>query len=182
VNVLFLGLGNSRVKGTIAESEQVTRDGGRALILVETYRPWQKEAVPDGVELVGLGSLEKGHWPLGSERLLLFRLPDSALRAMGRGPVRKFSTRARRAYKERFADRVHRRFMSQYRRIWRNRNHQLLMSSLVRRGDLDYIVVTNYASVPWGARIQRELDATSTPRPKVRFSIDHLEDVPLYDD
>jgi hypothetical protein len=182
VNVLFLGVGNSRVKGTIAESEQVTRDGGRALILVETFRPWQKEAMPDGVELIGLGSLEKGHWPLGTERLLLFRLPDSMLRAIGRGPARTFSSRARRAYKKSFADRVHRRFMAQYRRIWRNRDHQMLMSSLVRRGELDYVVVTNYASVPWGERIQRELDATSTPRPKVRFSIDDLEDAPPYAD
>jgi len=179
MNVLFLGVGNSRVKSTIAESEQIIRDGGRALILTDTFRPWQKEAMPDGVELIGLGSLEKGHWPLGTERLLLFRLPDGILRAIGRGPAREFSTRARRVYKERFAERVHRRFMSRYRRLWHNRNHDLVMSSLVRRGDLDYVMVTNYASMTWGAHIQRDLDATSTPRPKVRFNIDNLEDVPL---
>lgn len=182
MNVLFLGVGNSQVKGTIAQSEQVLCDGGRALILVETFRPWRKEALPDGVELVGLGSLEKDHWPLRIEQVLLFRLPDGLLRAVGRGPARKFGNRARSWYDERFAERAHRRIVSRYRRIWRNRNHEHLMSWLVRRGDLDYVVVTNYASIPLGARIQHDLDATSTPRPKVRFSIDHLEDVPLYDD
>ncbi len=175
MNVLFLALGGGRRKGTLAEADQVIAEGGRALILVDSFGPWKLESVPEGVEMVGLTSLERQHWPMQVTDALILRAPDRLLRAIGRGPVRRLAKRIRGAYKRRVGQPIHRRVTVGYHKLWPDRHHGLVMS-LVRRREIDFIVVTTHQSMIRAARMQRDLDAAAISRPKTRFSIDHLVD------
>jgi hypothetical protein len=178
VNVLFLALSGARGDGVMIEAGQVVSDGGRAVVLTDTFRPWRAEDVPPGVELLGIGGFEKEHLPLRIEHVMVFG-PERVLGAVAKGSVRRVATRAQSIYRRRLANPIHRRAMVAYRKIWRNHQYRHMMASLVRGGDFDYIVVANFASITLGARIQRDLDAAAQARPVTRFSIDHLADAPV---
>jgi hypothetical protein len=176
VNVLFLAIAGGRRAAILAESEHVVRDGGRATILVDNCRPWRQETLATGVELIGLGALQRDRAPLRIVDRYVVRAPDKLLRLVGRGPVRTSAERLRRTYKRRIAQPIEHRATVAYRRVSRRARNQDLMMSVLRRGDFDYVVVANSQSIVLGAEILDALTTRSMPRPQIRFSVDHLAD------
>jgi hypothetical protein len=118
--VLFLALGGSRRKETIAESARVVAAGGRAVILVDRVGSgWRPDLLAPGVEVVEVAGLLRRHAPWRAQEAVLFGAPRALLRAAGRGRLRRFAERAGAAYERRLAWRVHRRvFLPAYERIW----------------------------------------------------------------
>lgn len=178
MNVLFLAIAGSRRAAILAESEHVVRDGGRATIVVDNFRPWRDETLAAGVKLIGLGALQKDRAPLRFVDRYVVRAPDKLLRVVGRGPVRTFAQRLRRTYKRRIAQPIERRAILAQQRASRRARNQDLMMSILRRGDFDYVVVANSQSIVLGAEILDALTTMPTPRPQIRFSVDHLADDP----
>jgi len=183
MNVMFLGFAGSRREAILAESAQVARNGGRAAIVVDTFRPWKDEAVPNGVELIGVGALERDR-PLMRfvDRFVdryVVRAPDKLLRMVGRGPLRTFTRRLRRAYKNRVAKPIQGRATAVHRRLARPVSNTDLIMPMLRRGDFDYVIVANSQSIVLGAEIQDALTAAGATQPQIRFSADHLVDVPV---
>jgi len=112
-------LKSRRRAAILAESAQVARNGGRAAIVVDTFRPWKDEAMPTGVELIGVGALERDRPLVRFVDRYVVRAPDKLLRMAGRGPLRTFTRRLRRAYKTRVAKPIQGRATSAHRRLTR---------------------------------------------------------------
>ena len=177
MNVMFLGFAGSRRAAILAESAQVVRNGGRAAIVVDTFRPWKDEAMPTGVELIGVGALERDRPLVRFVDRYVVRAPDKLLRMAGRGPLRTFTRRLRRAYKTRVAKPIQGRATSAHRRLTRPVSNTDLIMPMLRSGDFDYVIVANSQSIVLGAEILDALTAAGATRPQIRFSADHLVDV-----
>lgn len=174
MNTLFLALSGTRRGATISEAVDVVRAGGTAVILIGDRHTWRRETFPEGVGVVELPRLQRDHLPLRIERLVLFRAPKAGFTLIGRGPLRRFGRRAAGAYERRFANKVHRRVLPLYQRIWKNRERDVILSKVVDPGEFDTIAVTDFASLSYAASLVRALDAAKGAVPRLCYSIDHL--------
>ena len=181
MNVLFLALAAGRRLAVLDESAEVVRDGGRAVILTDTFRPWRGYQVAPGVELMPLGALSKDRLPLRLVDVAVIRIPDKMLRVVSKGPLRQPGKRVRRAYKRRIGEPLQRRAIALQKRFARPVRHQDLVMSMLRRDDFDAVIVANSQSILLGAQVLRALKNETNRRPIVRFSIDHLADAPATD-
>jgi hypothetical protein len=176
-SVLFLALGGTRRRETLAESALVAAAGGRAVILVDRVDGrWRPDALADGVEVVDLAGLLGRHAPWRVQEAVLFGAPRVLLRAVlrtaGRGRLRRFAERAGAAYERRLAWRVHRRvFLPAYDRIWGRTRDSLVERHLIRGATHDVVVVSDPTSLPLAARLVTG-DAFAERQPAVRFGLD----------
>ena len=178
MNVLFLALAAGRRLAVLDESAEVVNDGGRAVILTDTLRPWHGYQLAPGVELVPLGALSKDRLPMRIVNLVVVRIPDKLLRIVGKGPLRQPSKRVRRAYKRRIGQPLQRRAIGLQNRYGRPVRHQDLVMSMLHQRDFDAIIVANSQSILLGGQVLRALKTEANRHPIVRFSIDHIVDAP----
>jgi hypothetical protein len=170
MNVLFLALGGSRRNAVVAESADIAaRAGNRVVVLIGSRRPWRDTTFAEGVRVIDLAELERAHLPMRVETAILLRGPSRLVRAVGRGPMRSFARRAGGAYERKIGKPLHKRAVRAYRKLWKNRQHELAAAQLVRGAGLDYIVVADYASITCGSYLKK--DPESVP---VRFGINPL--------
>jgi hypothetical protein len=175
-SVLFLALGGTRRRETVAESALVVAAGGRAVILVDRVESgWRPDALAAGVEVVELAGLLDRHAPWRAQEAVLFDAPRALLRAAGRGRLRRFAERAGAAYERRLAWRVHRRvFLPAYERIWGRTRQSLVERRLFRGAAYDVVVVHDPMSMPMAVRLITG-DAFAGRAPAVRFGLDPAE-------
>lgn len=172
--MLFLALGANRRRAVVTESALVAADG-RAVVLIDNAKSWQRDTFAPGVEVIELARLEARHAAMRVERLFLYRGPRFLLyRVIGRGPLRPAARRAAKAYEKKFADRVHRRvFLPAYRRVWGDVRSRLVDQHVLAGRRFDTLVVADALSIQQAARILRASGDGGTP-PTVCYSIDHV--------
>jgi hypothetical protein len=176
MQVLFVALGASRRREAIAESAQVVEAGGRAVVLIDRVASWHGFTFAPGVEVVESAKLRLEHLPWKIQELVVFRGPQALFRAVGRGPLRRWSGRAGRAYERRIAGRVHRRlFLPAYERIWGDVQRSLVERHVMNRTSYDVMVVGDPMSMPLAARLMPDAAAGRPVRPAVRFCLDLTE-------
>ncbi len=174
MHVLFLALGASRKQAAVDESAQVVADGGRAVVLIDTRRPWQQAEFDPAVEVVELSRVEAARLPVRLEQLVLFRLPRGLFRTAGRGPLREKVRRVAGRYEARVADPVHRRLVgSRFRPGWGAGAHRLLRRAVP--GPYDLIVVLDPISMPYAAGLVADLEARGAPVPRCAFGLDYAQ-------
>ncbi|MEV4825855.1 hypothetical protein [Micromonospora sp. NPDC049274] len=155
--VIFLALGGNRARVVAEESGRVVASGGSATVVVDELAAWRAQRFAPGVRVVELARLRRRHLPVAAEQLLVHRAPRAALRAIGRGPLAKWSRRAGPAYERRVADRFHRRvFLPVYQRLWGDVSYRLMRRFVVRASGYDLLVVGDPASIPVAARLAEE--------------------------
>jgi hypothetical protein len=170
--VLFLALGGTRRRETVAESARVVATGGQAVILVDRADGWRSEQLAPGVELIELAGLLSRHAPWRAQEAVLFGAPRALLRAAGRGRLRRFAERVGAAYERRLAWRVHRRvFLPAYERIWGRTRQSTVERHLLRGAAYDVMVVHDPMSMPMAVRLITG-DAFAGRTPAVRFGLD----------
>jgi hypothetical protein len=171
--VLFLAVGGSRRRETIAESARVVAAGGRAVILVDRVDDgWRPDQLAAGVEVVELAGLLGRHAPWRAQEAVLFGAPRALLRAAGRGRLRRFAERAGAAYERRLAWRVHRRvFLPAYERIWARTRQSMVERRLFSGAAYDVLVVHDPMSMPLAVQLITG-DAFAGRAPAVRFDLD----------
>jgi hypothetical protein len=172
--VLFLAVGDYRRRAVSDEATAVLREGGAATILLNDRTRWEGDTLPVGVEIVELPKLEREHLPLRIERGLVFELPRQVFMLASRGRLKSTSDRAHERYERRLAKPVHRRVLRLYNRMWPDYRHAQIMSRLIRPGRYDSVEVTDYVSMPYGARILNDIEASPELTTKLSFGIDHV--------
>jgi hypothetical protein len=123
---------------------------------------------------VELSRLELGHLPRSVEMLLLFRGPRFLFRMIGRGRLRRWASRAAKAYERRIAVPLHRRvLMPIYYRVWPRKRQQLIERHVLTGVPIDLLVVCDPLSIPEGAALVGRCTAHDrTPTPVV-FGLDY---------
>ncbi|MFJ8580592.1 hypothetical protein [Micromonospora sp. NPDC093277] len=173
MHVLFLALGGTRRRAVIEESAQVVADGGTAVVLVGNPRRWEEETFDPGVEVIELSRLEQLH-PASTVEKVLFNGPGVLLRLAGRGPLRPWATKARRAYARRVSIPAHRAFiLPADRPTWGEWQQRLIFRHvLLQRRPFDLLVVSDLPSMVPAARLLAGCPAGNLPEPQVSYSYD----------
>lgn len=173
MRVLFLALGGNRKRAALAESRAMAERGDRVVVLISGRRAWAKESFAPGIEVVALDGFRR-HWPLAAEHLVVFRGPRFLLRRIaGYGTER--ADRALSAYDRVFANRAHRFLISSvYGRLWRDGAHRQIDAFLRRYGMFDAVVVADTRSVPSGLRVAEQAQARTGTPPRVAFRVEPL--------
>ncbi|MFI5834046.1 hypothetical protein ACIA5A_10260 [Micromonospora sp. NPDC051300] len=166
MHVLFLSVGDVRRRAVVEESRQAVADGGAATVVVDRMAPWSREAFASGVRVVDLAALRRGLPADRIEQAALYKAPRKLLRTVGRGPLRRFSKRAERAYQRRLADPAHRAFLRM-----RGDQRAKLIARLCARTPVDVVVVTDPIAMPYAADLLGRRPGRAHPR--VCFSYDY---------
>jgi hypothetical protein len=166
MHVLFLSVGAVRRRAVVEESRQVVADGGTATVVVDRIGPWSRESFATGVRVVELAALQRRLPADRIEQAALYKAPRKLLRTVGRGPLRRASKRAERAFQKRLADPAHRAFLR-----LRGDQRVRLLERLCARNPVDVLVVTDPIAMPYAARLLRRQPGPA--QPGVCFSYDY---------
>ena len=173
MRVLFLALGGSRKQAAADESARVVADGGRAVVLIDTSKPWAQTRFAPAVDVVELSTVESARPLVRFERFALYRVPRGLFRVAGRGPLRAKVRAAAGRYESRIADRVHGKLVAtRLRPGWGEGAHRLLRGAVP--GPYDLIVVLDPISMPYAAGLFADLEARGAAMPRVAFGLDYV--------
>jgi hypothetical protein len=145
--VVFLALGATRKGAVIAEAGQVVADGGTATVLIRKSGSWEDHPLPDGVEVVDLGALQRRRpaWV----RIPLYRVPRLLLRVCLPGPLSGRRERFDNAYRRRIARPIDRRLA----RFYRRDPAEVLRRAVLAGAPADLVVVTDAQSLAPAAEL-----------------------------
>ncbi|MFJ5542260.1 hypothetical protein [Micromonospora chalcea] len=166
MHVLFLSVGSVRRRAVVEESRQVIADGGAATVVVDKMGPWSRETFATGVRVIDLAALQRRLPADRVEQAALYKAPRKLLRTIGRGPLRKVSKRAERAFQRRLADPAHRAFVRM-----RGDQRDRLLARACARPTADVLVVTDPVAMPYAVRLLERRRGHASPR--VCFSYDY---------
>ncbi|NJP32629.1 hypothetical protein [Micromonospora thermarum] len=175
MQVLFLALGGTRRRAVTEESARAVADGASAVVLVEQRKTWHRDEFDPGVEVVELARLEALHPPRRVEKVLLYRGPGAVFKVVGRGPLRPFVARAKKAYERRIAAPAHRALiLPRQRKAWGDVRQRLIHRHvLAGRAPFDLVVVSDPDSMPTAARLVAGFAAGGLPEPQIAYSYDN---------
>ncbi len=161
MNVLFLALGASRKRAVVEESAAVVASGGTATVVVASTRQWQLSAFAPEVKVLDASILHQDQLLWRIERMVVYRGPEFVLkRALGRR-----GKSAVRAYRNKVADRFHRRaFLPVHNRLSKDASSRLIAGRVVRGGPqpCEWIVVSDSRSMPEAVAVLNHL-GSDTP-------------------
>lgn len=175
MRVLFLAVGDARRKAVAAEATEVLQGNGTATIVISEPGRWATEGLPEGAEVIALAELERNQLPLRLERLVVFGIPRRVLKAVGRGPLKRRANKTWKRYERRIAKPLHRRAVGRYHSVFHGRRQQMIVDVAAARG-YDWVTVTDYLSMEFGAAVLDGLGRSGKPMPRLGFGIDYLAD------
>lgn len=175
MQVLFLALGGTRRQAVTEESARAVADGGSATVLVDQRKTWSRVEFDPRVEVVELARLERSYLPRRVVKVLLYRGPARLFKLVGRGPLRPWVTRARKAYERRIAGPVYRTLILPRERQARGELLQRLINRhvLAGREQFDLLVVSDPDSMPTAARLPAGFAASGLQVPRIAYSYDN---------
>ncbi|WP_436526303.1 hypothetical protein [Actinoplanes sp. HUAS TT8] len=170
MNVLFLAVGAGRRRAVVEESARVVAAGGTATVVIAMAKQWKNETFAPGVTVLDSSVLHQGELLWRIERLMVYRGPEFVLkRAFGRR-----GGSAVRAYRNKVADRFHKRaFLPVHKRLRKDVSSKLIANHITRAPKpYEWIVVTDTRSMPEAVDVLNELGPSS--RIGLAWSAEHL--------